>query len=553
VSGTVAATFCATLVDEWLRAGLTDAVVAPGSRSTPLVLALAARSEVRLHLFHDERSAAFAAVGLGLATGRAAVLVCTSGTAAAEFHGAVVEAHQADVPLLVCTADRPPELRDVAAPQAIDQQRLYGTAVRWFCDPGVPDEAMRDSWRSLAARALADTVGPRPGPVHLNLPFREPLVADPDQLPPARAQGPWHQSQIGPARLDLVGQFELGERLSGRRGVIVAGGGAGEAQAVRELATALGWPVLADARSGFRSGDPTTVAAFDAILRHGGFADAQRPEVVVRLGHAPASKVLAQWLSASGAPQVAVHANEAWIDPDHTVDLRVVADPTELCRDLSAGVSPAPPQWLSTWQRAERVAQRVFDTAAPDTEPGLARFLTQRLPDGSSLVVSSSMPVRDVEWYGAVRVGLRVLSNRGANGIDGVTSTAVGVALSGAPTTLLIGDVAFLHDTNALIALAARDIDLTIVVVDNDGGGIFEFLPQASALPRERFELLFGTPHGTDIEALAAAHHIEVVSLTDALEPKGVRLARVATDRQLNVAVHDQLHRAVAAALDSLG
>jgi 2-succinyl-5-enolpyruvyl-6-hydroxy-3-cyclohexene-1-carboxylate synthase len=249
---------------------------------------------------------------------------------------------------------------------------------------------------------------------------------------------------------------------------------------------------------------------------------------------------------------VAVHRHEAWIDPDHTASVRVVSDPAGLCQDLTTLVYGRDGEWLWRWQAAERAAQAVLDTAPPTTEPGLARLLTQRLPTGSTLVASSSMPVRDVEWYGAARSGLRVLSNRGANGIDGVTSTAVGVALSGAPTTLLIGDVAFLHDTNALIGLATRDVDLTIVVVDNDGGGIFEFLPQASNLSRAQFELLFGTPHASDIEALAAAHHVPVVELADALEPKGVRLVRVRTDRQANVAAHDQLHRAVAVALDRL-
>src|SRR5580765_3997571 len=183
MTATTAATFCATLVDEWVRAGLTDAVVAPGSRSTPMALALATRPEVRLHVHHDERSAAFVALGIGRANGRPAVLLCSSGTAAANFHPAVIEAHHAEVPMLVCTADRPPELRDVAAPQTIDQTGLYTTAVRWFHDPGVPDDARRSSWRSLAARALANTAGSRAGPVHLKLSFRDPLTGDPAALP----------------------------------------------------------------------------------------------------------------------------------------------------------------------------------------------------------------------------------------------------------------------------------------------------------------------------------------------------------------------------------
>jgi 2-succinyl-5-enolpyruvyl-6-hydroxy-3-cyclohexene-1-carboxylate synthase len=560
---TTAATCCATFVDEWVRARVTDAVVAPGSRSTPLALALADRADrgdLRLHVFHDERSAAFCALGLGLASGRPAVVAATSGTAAAEFHAAVIEAHQAAVPLLVCTADRPPELRDVAAPQTVDQNRLYGTAVRFFSDPGVPDAAMAPTWRSLAARAVADAAGPWPGPVHLNLPFRDPLVGEPGALPAGRPDGePWHRGAPTTSVLDAAALDDLAARLDRQRGVLVAGAGCGDAAAVHALAATVGWPVLADPRSGARTAQPTTVGAFDAVLRHEAFAAAHAPEVVLRLGAPPASKVLSQWLAATAAVQVQVSAWPVWADPEHTALIALTADPTELCTALAKrlrGASQTP--WLARWQRAERVAQQAIDrvVAAPaePTEPGVARRLLAALPEGATLVTSSSMPVRDVEWFGAPRSGVTVMANRGANGIDGVVSTAVGVALAtAAPTALLIGDVALLHDSNGLLGLARRDLDLTVVVIDNDGGGIFSFLPQATAVAPERFERLLGTPHGVDVAALAAVHGVRVFAW-DALAQElaagpGARLAVVRTDRTANVAVHAEINRAVAAAL----
>jgi 2-succinyl-5-enolpyruvyl-6-hydroxy-3-cyclohexene-1-carboxylate synthase len=419
---------------------------------------------------------------------------------------------------------------------------------------------MRSTWRSLAARAVADAVAPQPGPVHLNLPFRDPLVGEAGELPAARPDGwPWHAPTTGPT---LVAPSELDALvavLETQRGVIVAGAGAGDPLALHWLAGAAAWPVLADPRSGCRVPEPTTVGAFDAMLRHPGFAADHTPAVVLRIGAPPASKVLNQWLAASGARQVQVGATPAWIDPEHSAAIRVIADPTELCIALEkrlTGAAGTP--WLARWQHAEARAQAAIDDALgrhPEpTEPGVARALLAAVPAGATLVASSSMPIRDIEWYGAPRDGVRVLANRGANGIDGVVSTSVGAALgTGGPTALLIGDIALLHDGNGLLGAAQRAIDLTVVVVDNDGGGIFSFLPQASALPADRFEQLFGTPHGVDPAALAAVHGIPTVpweDLGDALSVgRGVRLIHVRTDRAANVAVHDEINGAVVAAL----
>ncbi len=569
------ATCCATFVDEWVRAGLTDAVVAPGSRSSPLALALADEARLRVHVHHDERAAGFIALGLGSATGRPAILVTTSGTAAAELHAAVVEAHQGHVPLLVCTADRPAELRDVGAPQAIDQTHLFGRAVRWFCEPDLA-EAASSAWRSVASRAAAMTTGVPPGPVQLNLAFRDPLVGQPGEVPAGREDGrPWHRA--GPTRTELADRelLSLVGRLGGRRGVIVAGGGAGEPSSVHALARVAGWPVLADPRSDCRLPRPTTVAHADALLRQQVFARDHRPEVVLRLGAPPASRAVGGWLASSGAHQVAVAPPGVWWDPDRTADLVLAADATALARPLTRalGEHGAEPGWLKGWTDAESRAQRAIDAALrarPDvTEPAVARGVVAAMPAESTLVIASSMPVRDVEWFAAPRAGLRMLANRGANGIDGVVSTAVGVALVAAGeadrsgmrrrTAALVGDLAFLHDATALVGVTARGVDLVVVVVDNRGGGIFSFLPQRAALSPERFEQLFGTPHDVRVEELAAVHGVSAITIEEpdavvpairsATEVGGVWLVVARTDRSANVAVHDELNAAVATAL----
>jgi 2-succinyl-5-enolpyruvyl-6-hydroxy-3-cyclohexene-1-carboxylate synthase len=553
------ATFCATLVDEWVRCGVSDAVVAPGSRSTPLALALAGDERLRIHVHHDERSAAFIALGLGLATGRPAPVLTTSGTAAVEMHPAVVEAHHSRVPMIVCTADRPPELREVGAPQTVDQNRLYGHAVRWFVDPGVPDPTSAHMWRSLAARSVVEAIGRPAGPVQLNLPFRDPLVGRPGVLPRARVDNAWHRAVVTSSPGDEASVAGLVDVVSGRRGVILAGhvpGGLDPA-AVHGLARALGWPVLADPRSGCRVPEATTVSHADALLRVPSWAHAHRPDVVLQLGQPASSKVLGQWVGASGATVVAVDADGWWFDADRIVEMVLQVDPSMLAAQLSPRVHAVAPEWLDSWIDADRrsaeALERVVSSESGPTEPGVAREVLAVVPDGGTLVVASSMPVRDVEWYGAPRTDVRVLSNRGANGIDGVTSTAVGVALSGAPTVVLLGGVAFLHDTNGLLGLSGRDADLVVVVVDNDGGGIFSFLPQAGLIDADRFEQLFGTPHGVDVTAIAAAHGVPATvadtaeEVGDVVRKGGPALVVARTERQANVALHDAIHDAVAA------
>jgi 2-succinyl-5-enolpyruvyl-6-hydroxy-3-cyclohexene-1-carboxylate synthase len=531
-------TACATLVDEWVRCGVRHAVVAPGSRSTPMAMAVAEREELAVHVVHDERVAAFVALGLGL-DGVPAVLVCTSGTAAVNFHPAVVEAGLSDVPMVVATADRPPELRRIGSPQTIDQLELYGRSVRWFHDAAPPDEADPSSWRPLAQRVFSTA---ETGPVHLNLPFREPLVGSVGDSP----------ETIGPPvpiPRSYAVNGPIAPEYDRQRGVIVAGGlhglSTGEIAAFSER---VGWPVLSDPQSGCRSLD-TAVTAFDSLLRHRDFADAHAPEIVVRFGRAPASKVLSQWLVACGAPVLQV-GGPGVIDPDRNVVARCTPD--ELAPLTGAAGTP----WLARWRHANERAEEAIDATLeelPLCEPGVARTIASALPDDATLVVASSMPVRDLEWFGGPLA--RAHSNRGANGIDGVMSTALGRALAGRPTVVLVGDIAFAHDSNALVALASRAADLRVVVIDNGGGGIFSFLPQATSLAPERFEQLFGTPHGTDIEQLAAAHSIPATTvatdaeLTAAIRSSGPSVTRVVTDRAENVELHDAIHAAVAAAM----
>lgn len=550
----VQATFCATLVDEWVRLGLRQAVIAPGSRSTPLALAFAARDDIGVQVAHDERAAAFIALGVGLASGVPAAVLCTSGTAATHFHAAVVEADLASVPLLVLTADRPPELHGIGAPQTIDQVDLYGAVVRCFADPGVPDATDRGVWREWAADWWLSAVDADPGPVHVNLAFREPLVGVAGELPAAPVAVP----AIDPDEWFMMrpDMAELAAVLSASHGLVVAGRGVDDPQVVGELAARLGWPVLADALSGCRHLS-AAVCAFDSLLRVPAFAAAHRPQVVLHLGEPPASKVLGQWLAASGAAQVHVHPQQRVVDPLQMITERVYGRVSTVCGELLGAVTPAPDGgWNAAWRAGEDAAQRAVDAALGAngglTEPAVARWLSTY---AGSVVTSSSMPVRDLEWFGRPST-TSVYSNRGANGIDGVLSTGIGVALAtGRPTVVHIGDVALLHDQSALTALAARRLPLTIVVTDNDGGAIFSFLPQATQLPAGRFEQLFGTPHGTDLVALAQAHGLGAVDASDeaglrvAVDDPQVTLVRVRTTRTDNVAVHARLNAAVAAAI----
>lgn len=616
-----------TLVDELVRAGLTDACLAPGSRSAPLALTLAEHPDVRLHVHLDERSAAFFALGAAKASGRPAVVLCTSGTAAANLHPAVLEADYAHTPLLVLTADRPPELRGTGANQTVDQIKLYGSSVRLFCEVGPPapaaaaggaqgagahgagggdDAAAGRYWRSLAGRAWAAALGPPAGPVHLNLAFAEPLV--PERLEgepaPGRPGGvPWtrvsrHRQLPDPAEVEALAEAVRGTP----RGLLVAGWGVRlDPGAVDAFTSASGWPVLADPLSGARRG-PAAVSTYDSLLRLPGFAAGHRPDLVLRVGAAPTSKALAGWLDES-VPQVMVDPDSGWPDPGRAVSGRLVADPSALLEAVAAVVvrrraargAAAPARradqatagrgapatgtraphdtagradqaarhaWLDGWLRAEALARRtideLLDASEEPFEGRVARDLVAALPDGATLMVGSSMPVRDVDAFAAPREGLRLLANRGVSGIDGFVATALGVAAAtDGPVAALCGDLSFLHDATTLLEAARRPRGVVLVVCDNDGGGIFSFLPQAR-LPGSYFETLFATPHGLDLADLAAAARLPWQRLTKASELGPALEAALAhgrtevllvpSNRAANLARHRELTEAVAAA-----
>jgi 2-succinyl-5-enolpyruvyl-6-hydroxy-3-cyclohexene-1-carboxylate synthase len=569
----VQATFAATLVDEWARCGITDAVISPGSRSTPLVVALAGEPRMRVHVRLDERSAGFFALGLARGTGRAALVVTTSGTAAAELHPALLEAHHGRVALIVCTADRPPERHGVRSPQTVNQSGLFGDAVRGFVEPGVAEEQSRDGWRALAARVVANATShpAGAGPVHVNLAFREPLVGDRGALPPGRSGGrPWlstgrGRNAVDEALLDRILEPEL-------RGVIVAGAGCDGLDAALELGGRLSWPVLADPLAWPRRPSPALVTTADLLLRSERFAAAVRPEVVVQLGDRPASRVVAEWLATAAATHVVVDARWPFADPDLTAAVVVQARPDEF---ITAALDRVPPPgearplaaWAARWRAADEAAERAVASSLDDrleiTEPGIARALYRALPGPAALFVASSMPVRDLEWFAGARDDPPVVfANRGANGIDGTVSTVLGLATSrpGLATYGLLGDLAFLHDLSGLMFAADEAPAATLVVVDNAGGGIFSFLPQASVLDRPTFERLFGTPQRSSVAALAAAAGCEVIEVATTAElaqasavptSGGIRVIRAHTDRARNVEVHAEIQANVAAVLQA--
>ncbi len=545
------------LVDELRRCGMTHAVTSPGSRNAPIALTLAAQEGIECVSVLDERSAGFMALGMAKASGRPVAVTCTSGTAAANLHPAVCEAWEARVPLVVLTADRPPELREVGAGQAIDQIKLYGSAGKWFVEVGShePGRGAAVHHRSLGCRAYWTAAGGRPGPVHLNLPLREPLAPLAEELEADDWQGrpdgrPWvelreHSSAPGSSDVQL-----LAERAAAApRGVIVCGPEGGELAApVTRLASQLGWPVLAEPTSGVRCGEHDrshVVAHYDLLLRSDHFAAANAPQLVLRTGDAPTSKPLRAWLAA--APQVVIDPHATWHEPTRNAELVLTAAPGPACDALAAALEmrsfERDPSWLAGWLAADAVVPEQLARSDDRFEPKLLAALEPLLPPDALVWLSSSMPVRDVEaCFPQSAKPLRFLSNRGANGIDGVVSAAAGAALaSRRPTFLLTGELALLHDVGGLLAAVRAGAQLTIVCINNGGGGIFDFLPVAEHADREAYERHIATPAGVDLERLAALAGIPY-TLDDAeagLARTG--LLELSSNREQNVALHREL------------
>jgi 2-succinyl-5-enolpyruvyl-6-hydroxy-3-cyclohexene-1-carboxylate synthase len=545
--------------DELARCGMRDACTSPGSRCAPLVLSLVREPRIRCWSHLDERCAGFFAVGAAKASGRPVALTCTSGTAAANFAPAVIEAFWARVPLIVLTADRPPELRDIGAGQAIDQLKLYGDAVKWFFEVGVDDAGPeRLRWiRTLACRVYSTASTGRPGPVHLNFPLREPLVID-EPLPDDRTARAGTRPYVvfdAPAPLAPAG----GRPPEGRV-VIVVGGGEGPDAGERLSAYAARCeiPLLADPLSGARRGQ-AAIAHYDLLLRDERFLAEHKPQFVIRVGDLPTSKSLRGWLAGFGdVAQVALDPAGNWQDPNAVVGMRIAAPSESL---LGGHEIRAEPGWLARWRAADRAAALAIEPVLGEelSAPTVARSLGRWLPAAATVYVASSMPVRDVEEFWPVGADAPpVLSNRGANGIDGTVSAAFGAAgATGRPVVLLIGDVALAHDIGGLLAARRLELPLTIVLLNNDGGGIFHFLPVADE--RDVFEEHVATPHGLDFAHAATLYNFGyerpdgIAELRRAVERSiasgSATIIEVRTDRLENLALHRRVADAVSAAL----
>jgi len=568
--------FGAVFADELARCGLREVVVAPGSRSTPMAMAfydLERAGRLRLHVRVDERSASFLALGLAKASRLPVAVLCTSGTAAANFHPAVIEADESGVPLLVLTADRPPELRATGANQAVDQVKLYGGAVRLYAEPGVPEKVpgLVGYWRSLACQAWAQAAGAGgtfPGPVQVNLPFRDPLVPDDDAGWPEPLEGrhggaPWTRVSGGGAAEPLDLSWT-------ERGLVVCGDGDYDAAPLAALAERAGWPVLAEPSSGARRG-PNALTSYQYLLASAGFMAAHRPAVIVSAGRPGLSRPQSALLNLARPGRALVRHVVVEQGPGRWADPQRAA--TEVAAAIRLTGVSRPGGWLDGWRRADAAATgaavaeldawHAGDAAAGGepvlSEPLIARELVAALPENGLLWAGNSLSVRDIDLLMPPRTDARVIASRGASGIDGTASTAAGAALAhaaaqpGAQAFALIGDLAFLHDAPGLaIGPGEPRPDLCLVVVNNNGGGIFETLEQAAF--DGVFERMFGTSHGASIELLAAAFGIPYAlverpgELAKAVSGTGLRVVEARTDRAANASLRARMRAAATSA-----
>ncbi|MDP4106344.1 MAG: 2-succinyl-5-enolpyruvyl-6-hydroxy-3-cyclohexene-1-carboxylic-acid synthase [Bacillota bacterium] len=559
--------YTAAFVAELVQTGVTDAVVSPGSRSTPMAMVMAEHPGLNVHIHVDERSAAFFALGIAKATGKPVAILCTSGTAAANYFPAVAEANISRIPLIVITSDRPHELRDVGAPQAIDQIHLYGHHVKWFAEMAVPENSdeMLHYVRSVCGRAAATALQAPSGPVHLNFPFREPLIPkidDENVFQLKERPRRYVNVRNGALTIDKTDLREIAAALNEHeKGMIICGQIEDEAfiEMVLELSERLQFPILADPLSQLRSGMHSTenvIDAYDTFLRSGDAKDYLKPTIVLRFGAMPVSKALTIFLKENHqAEHLVVDGGGGWRDPAALSTEMIYCNETIFCQELMSELKENKnQQYLHKWQALNRLTKENL-TAIRDTaelsESRLFYQMAEILPENANLFVGNSMPIRDLDsFFHNNRKSIRILANRGANGIDGTISTALGAAsVSQQPSYLVLGDLTFFHDLNGLLAAKLYPIDITIIIINNNGGGIFSFLPQAEH--PKHFELLFGTPLDLDFEHVVRMYNGKFTRVQDwdhfgavmesSKTTHGLNVIEVVTKRDRNTEEHRKM------------
>ncbi|OLN21674.1 2-succinyl-5-enolpyruvyl-6-hydroxy-3-cyclohexene-1-carboxylic-acid synthase [Domibacillus antri] len=542
----------AHFIDSLVRSGVEHAVISPGSRSTPMALLMEEHPHLTTYIQVDERSAGFFALGLAKSSRKPVALLCTSGTAAANYMPSVAEAAISRVPLIVLTSDRPPELRDVGAPQTIDQIHLYGHTAKWFSEMAIPessDRALKYA-RTQGARAVFEATAAPKGPVHLNFPFREPLVPDYDGIFD-RLHIPAPVRLLAGKKVPDSGQMDdVAQEIKGKKGVIVAGEivNMEVLPAILSLSEKIGWPVIADPLSQLRS-HAEVIDSYDAFLRDDDIKDTLKPEAMIRFGALPVSKSLMLYMKRhSDVPHLIIDEEGGWRDPSHAATHMVVVNEALFCEEMIDRLPKQSSEWTELWQSVNKASRNVMKTADGLDEGALFRRFLQSVPDEASVFTGNSMPIRDLDSFlfaGEQRV--RLHGNRGANGIDGLVSTALGIAASGENVFAVMGDLSFFHDVNGLLGAKMNGLSMTVLVMNNDGGGIFSYLPQSGE--EKHFERLFGTPAGLKFEhaaALYGCHYVRIES-GDQLERElsetreGVTILEAFTDRTANTSIHRAL------------
>lgn len=569
--------YIAAFVAELVKSGVEDVVVSPGSRSTPMAMVMAEHPELRVHIHVDERSAAFFALGIAKASQKPAALLCTSGTASANYYPAIVEARYSRVPLIVLTADRPHELRDVGAPQAIDQIHLYGNNVKWFVEMAPPEssEEMLRYARAVCARAASAAKSAPAGPVHLNFPFREPLVPHLDRADlfelSERTEG-YVNIQGGKLSLPNEEYKEMAQVLnSAKRGVIICGHleKSGFPAAVIRLAEKLNFPIIADPLSQLRSGHHDgsfIIDTYDTFLKNDDAKKALKPDVIIRFGAMPVSKPLSIFMKEnSTARQIIVDGGGGWRDPALLSTEMIHCDELQFCESVFPYlITSDNDEFFALWKKINdltRIKLADINQVEQLSEGKLFYQLAEMLPEGSTLFVGNSMPIRDLDtFFHFNQKGIRVMANRGANGIDGTVSTALGAGISSQPLYLVLGDLTFFHDLNGLIASKQYGIDINILLINNNGGGIFSFLPQAN-FPTN-FEKLFGTPldldfshaikmFGGEYDLISDWEHF-LSSFKRNQDIPGLKVMEITTNRDRNLTEHRELWNSVSREISRL-